>query len=115
LPPDGALAIARDASSFITPSGGRVDLARRAPLRLILGHLAERRHFEPGSVVSTEALFAVGWLGEKAGLAAIKNRVRVAISTLRDLGLRNAIETSPMGYRIAPSVLVCAVKPREQI
>lgn len=46
------------------------------------------------------ALFTAAWPGEKAIASAAAHRVRVAIATLRKMGLRGALVTTPDGYGI---------------
>lgn len=83
-----------DARSFRIGDQPPVDLTRRAALRHIVGALAAAR----GAPLSADALLAAGWPGEKVVGDAGGNRVRVAISTLRRLGLATVLFTSDAGY-----------------
>ena len=51
--------------------------------------------------MSVDEVFAHGWPGERVAIGA-QNRVYVALSTLRKLGLRRVIERSRSGYLIPP-------------
>lgn len=91
---------------FRAPRGARVGLERRRSLALLLFHLAERHARERGVAVATAALFAAAWPGEKAIASAAAHRVRVAIATLRKMGLRDVVVTTPDGYALAPELTV---------
>jgi tetratricopeptide (TPR) repeat protein len=82
----------------------RVELQSRAILQRLLAilteaHLKGRKH-------STEELIEQTWPGERMLRTAGRNRIRVAIRTLRELGLSTLILTTPTGYAIADHVLV---------
>lgn len=102
----GTLTLARDGSTFALDGSAEVDLSRRKPLRRLLVHIAEQH---PGAV-AWDALLGVGWPGEKMRADAGAHRVRVAISTLRKMGLSAALETDEDGYRIKRSFEVRLVE-----
>lgn len=101
-----ALALGPDASWFRVANEPRVDLSRRKPLRLILDRLAEASRGQPDAPDKThlawDDLLEAGWPGEKMRADAGAHRVRVAISTLRKMGLRDVLRTEEAGYRIDP-------------
>lgn len=99
LPADG-LEIASDASWFVVLGRPRVELSSRPTLARVLDALVTARLASPGAALSWEALLAAGWPGEKVLPSAAQNRVRVALSTLRTLGLRTALATEKGGHRI---------------
>lgn len=106
------LQIGPDARWFRAPGGkGPVDLSRRQSLRLVLAELATRREVEPGVGLSASALFEVGWPGERIDNGSANNRVRVAVATLRKLGLRGLLVGGRGGYRLSPSVALERVTP----
>jgi hypothetical protein len=105
LPQGAALVLGPDARWFVLPSGDRVELGRRRTLRRILLALANE-HSLGGKAVSADALLRAGWLGERVKAVAGNARVRVAISTLRSLGLCNLIVKTDDGYLLAPHVAV---------
>ncbi|MEZ4248292.1 MAG: hypothetical protein R3B99_08650 [Polyangiales bacterium] len=94
------LRVATDGASF-TLDGLHVDLRTRRALRLLLVALAQA-----DGPLAWDALLAAGWPGERVGAEAAMQRVRVAISTLRKLGLADALETVEGGYRISGEVVV---------
>ncbi len=88
-----------------------MDLTRRRGLRQILETLA-RRHVEArGEVVSLREVFDVGWPGQRIHASSEKTRVYWAISTLRKLGLDDAIQTAGEGYMLDPGIDVELVEP----
>ena len=91
-----------DARRFRVGDGDVVDLGRRSSLRLLLLALAELRSSEPGRSVGWASLLGAGWPGEKVIPSAGATRVRVAISTLRRLGLAGILVTREDGYLIDP-------------
>jgi len=94
----GALAVAGDGTWFRPPGGARVSLANRDNLSRLLRALLEAYHQEAGSALSTETLFTAGWPGERIRGPAAAGRVYVALTTLRNLGLRHFLRRAPGGY-----------------
>jgi predicted ATPase len=103
-PPDDALVVGEGGAWFRAPGGARVGLERRRSLALILDRLAALRTERPGATIGSAALFASAWPGEKALPTAAAHRVRVAVATLRKMGLRDAIVTQPDGYALSADV-----------
>lgn len=83
-----------------------IDLRRRAPLRRIFLALVERRLSAPGEGLTQDELVAAGWPGEYISHGAAGNRLHVALSTLRKLGLRAYLHSGDHGYFLAPGVTV---------
>ena len=102
-PPDDALAVGRGGAWFRLPHGARVGLERRVPLARILDRLAAERLERPGAALGWDALLEAAWPGERVIATAGAHRVRVAVSTLRKLGLREALRTSGDGYLLDPA------------
>jgi predicted ATPase len=92
------LAVGLEARWFAVGEGARVDLTRRGPIRLILRAMVERHLETPGTALRQEALLHAGWPGERVLADAGSKRVRVAVSTLRRLGLENLLVTRDDGY-----------------
>jgi hypothetical protein len=103
LPPPDALSVASDGKWFCAPGGEPQSLARRRPLADILAHLARARQSAPGSAVPWEALRDAAWPGERMQASAAAHRVRVALSTLRKLGLRDQLVSTTEGYLLDPA------------
>ena len=89
---------------FVTPAGERGSLGRRSSLRRVLACLAQRRQDCPGVAVAGDELLAVGWPGEIVLPKAGRNRVYVAIATLRKLGLGPLVLQRDEGYLLDPVV-----------
>jgi predicted ATPase len=102
-PDPRALLVSTGAVWFRAPGEERVDLSKRRPLRLLLDRLAQERLSRPGAALPWDALLEVGWPGEKMRADAGAHRVRVAISTLRKMGLKDLLATDERGYRLAES------------
>ena len=99
--PRAHVTVARDGRWFV--SGGRtVDLGRRGSLKRILAAITGA----DGASVSRDALLAEGWPGERVIPEAASKRLRVAIATLRSLGLREVIVTTEDGYGVHPAAEV---------
>jgi predicted ATPase len=96
-----ALLVSAGAVWFRAPGEERVDLSKRKPLRLLLDRLADERLARPGAALPWDALLEVGWPGEKMRADAGAHRVRVAISTLRKMGLKELLATDERGYRLS--------------
>lgn len=80
--------------------GARVDLGRRGALRRILVTLATHHATHRDRGIKQGDLAVAGWPGERVLVEAAATRVRVAIATLRQLGLRSLLLTRDDGYVI---------------
>ncbi len=92
------IVIASDGTSFSDEKGRLVELGDRPSLRRLLFALLEAHRQAPGQAVAHDALIEAGWQGERILPKAARNRLRVAIATLRKLGLQDAIRTRGSGY-----------------
>ncbi len=101
---EGELVVERDARWLSLPDGTRVGLASRHLARRLLLALVEQRLLEPGARVSHATLLEAGWPGERMRSDSARNRLYVAVSTLRKLGLEGILESEPEGYRLDPDV-----------
>lgn len=102
--PEDALVVGEEGAWFRAPSSARVGLERRRSLALLVHRLAVERLAKPGATLGAADLFAAAWPGEKALASAAAHRVRVAIATLRKMGLRDTLVTTPEGYSFSASV-----------
>jgi predicted ATPase len=103
-PPDDALLVGPAGRWFRAPRGERVPLEQRRQLALLLDRLIAERLARPGAALGWDALLEAGWPGERVIAAAGVHRVRVALSTLRKLGLKDVLVTTPEGYLLAAEV-----------
>lgn len=99
------LALRRDASEILLGTQ-LVDLRRYAILRRLLTALLEQREQRPGAPLSLASLVEAGWPGERIKAKAARNRVHVALATLRQMGLRPFLLRDNDGYRLAPSLSI---------
>lgn len=99
-----ALTLSPDGSWVRTSSGESFDL--NGPLRRLVLCLAQQRRASPGLSLSIDTLLEAGWPGERPIREAGLNRVYVALSKLRKLGLRTALQRADAGYRIDPRVRI---------
>jgi tetratricopeptide (TPR) repeat protein len=107
VPPDKepALETTRDGAWFRS-GGERTSLDRRKPLRRILALLVRERLEHPNVPVSLESIIEAAWPGERLIPHSANTRAYVAISTLRRLGLGEAIVRRGGGYLIPPSTAI---------
>ncbi|MFO0588252.1 MAG: AAA family ATPase [Polyangiaceae bacterium] len=105
-PSQGSLVLAADAAWFHAPGTDPVVLGKRKALRQILLCLADERLAHPGAAVDLEALLRAGWPGARMSHDSGRNRVHVAVSTLRRMGLRRVIVSVEHGWLIDPAILV---------
>lgn len=102
-----ALVVRLGMMGFRVPGAAEdVDLARRPTLRRLLAALAVHRRDAPGDALALDDLLAAGWPGETIGHEAAANRVHVALTTLRKLGLRDVLRSGPRGYSFDPTVAI---------
>ncbi len=105
LPLD-ALVVGEAGRWFRMPGEQVVSLERRRPLALLLDRLVASRLEDTLAALPWDVLQEAGWPGERIMAEAGAHRVRVAISTLRKLGLKDALETTPEGYRLSEALPV---------
>src|SRR5690606_17464181 len=105
LPKPHHVEVDPDGQWFVIDGAERVDIATRKHLSRLFRSLYRARRSARSDEVSVADLFAEGWPGERAVERAADNRVRVAISSLRGLGLAEAIETRSRGYGLSQSVV----------
>ncbi|MEO8699584.1 MAG: hypothetical protein ABI867_06045 [Kofleriaceae bacterium] len=91
---DTALVIAGDGAWFRIPNGREVNVGNRPVLRNLLVALA------CGDAVVVADLIAAGWPGEAIHPTAAANRLHVALTTLRNLGLRDVLVRQGDAYRL---------------
>jgi hypothetical protein len=98
--------VAHDGAWFRTLDADTVGCERRPVLRRLLVELSRQRIEHPGRPIPGAELFAAGWPDQRISVASAKNRLKVAISTLRKMGFGPAIVGDRSGYRIDPRVSV---------
>jgi DNA-binding NtrC family response regulator len=95
-----AVVVAGSGGWFEPRNGDRVQLAHRKNLARILAALLVQRQAQPGVALSVPELIEAGWPGEQMSDKSGANRVYVALTTLRRLGLRDVIERTKDGYLV---------------
>jgi predicted ATPase len=101
-----SLIVSADGNRFALPGRETIDLSRRGPLRRLLHALIERRIAEPGTSTDAQTLLARGWPDDRVQWEAGSTRVRVAIATLRRLGLEKTLLTRDSGYLLDPDTAI---------
>jgi tetratricopeptide (TPR) repeat protein len=104
-----SLVVARSGAFFRLGAEELVPLAQRLPLARLLIALARARLESPGLPIEGDRLVELAWPSERMLPAAKKNRLHVAVATLRKLGLRPVLESCAGGYRIDRDVTVVIV------
>lgn len=94
--------VQQDGAWFRVADGEPVDCRRRPVLRRLLAELAARRLREPGRPAPAAELFAAGWPDQRICTVSAKNRLKVAISTLRKMGFGAFLIGDREGYRLDP-------------
>lgn len=98
-----ALLIQRDGRAVRLPSGEVVDLDARDSLSRILAELVRLHEEMPRAALESDDLIRAGWPGTRMSRASGLNRLHVALSTLRKLGLRPYLQRDEDGYRLDPA------------
>ncbi len=83
----------------------RVDLRASPRLAAVLAALVEA-HGEGTECLAAETIAEKAWRGERIIPDAAKNRVYVAVSSLRKLGLRRVIARASVGYSLTGDFVV---------
>jgi predicted ATPase len=92
--------IADDGAWFSAPGKARVNLAHKPLLRALLAALLRHHLHRPDLPVSPEDLMRACWPKERVTVSVHKNRLHVAIATLRELGFRSHLVGDRTGYRL---------------
>ncbi len=100
----GAIVLSPEDHALTLPDGVAVDLRTRDILWRLVEAFASARLERPGAPLDVDTLIEAGWPGEKVLPGAAPNRVKVALSTLRKLGLRPWILRGEGGWFFDPSV-----------
>ena len=98
--PSSQFAAAADGSWFRPPAGARVSLRRRENLARLLRALVAAHREAPGRALAIAELFEAGWPGERIQAESAAGRVYVALTALRNLGLRDLLQRADGGYRL---------------
>jgi predicted ATPase len=102
--PRPRLTVASDGSWVQLGEGARIVLARRVVMRRLVQTLVAARVGTPGRALEAATLIAAAWPGERMRVAAATNRLYVAITRLRALGLRDVIQQNGEGYLLDPEI-----------
>lgn len=89
---------------FQAPGSLKIECLPHRAVTAILAELARRRLRDPGRAISRAQLVEAAWPGERILDSAARNRVNVALSTLRGLGLRTLLRTTRDGHMLDPEV-----------
>ena len=101
----GSLRVADEARALVLPDGTHVELASRLVLWRLVSALVALRERSPGEPLAIEAAIEAGWPGERMTGDSANNRLKVALSTLRKLGLRELlVRHESGGYLLDPNV-----------
>ncbi|MBX3247455.1 MAG: tetratricopeptide repeat protein [Myxococcales bacterium] len=101
------LTVDEGARRWVLPDGTDVDLSSRLVLWRLVTALLALREDSPGRPLSVDAAIDAGWPGERMTGESAQNRLKVALSTLRKLGLRELlVRHDSGGYLLDPSVPV---------
>ena len=91
--------------AFQAPGAPVVRIETREPLARIVAALVRRRVERPDAPVERDELVAAAWPDEaRISAESAKNRLKVAVSTLRKAGLEPVLVTRGGGYLLDPSV-----------
>src|SRR5262245_58767018 len=104
--PSTRLVVAIDGSWMRPPNAERVELTPKSLGQRLMRALAEQRLASPETPVSRDALIATLWPGEGLRRSVAENRLNVAISKLRNLGIRDALLTRGDGWLLSLDTIV---------
>jgi len=101
---DRGLCVASDRSWLRGPGAERSAVSSKKVLRRILAAFVERRLSAPSSPLTPDELVRRGWPDERVASGAAGNRLQVALTQLRKLGLERALIRRADGYLIDPEI-----------
>jgi tetratricopeptide (TPR) repeat protein len=91
---------------FAVDQGARASCAKRPTMRAILRALIEAHEQRPGTIVTRAQLLDAGWPHERMAERSAQRRIEVMISRMRELGLRDVLETDLGGYRLRADCVI---------
>lgn len=94
----------REGLWYCGPDGELQNLSNRKTLARVLAVLVEALEQSRGVPLGIDALLARAWPDERINKRAGANRVYVALTTLRKLGLRDLLVRTDDGYMLDPAV-----------
>lgn len=94
------------ARSFRRPPAPPISVEKRKPVRRLLQALLEARLARAGVFVDADALVRAAWPDERLAQRVAKNRLYVAIDTLKKLGLEGILDRDAMGWRLSPDAKI---------
>jgi tetratricopeptide (TPR) repeat protein len=101
----GSLRVVDEARALVLPDGAHVELGSRLVLWRLVTALVALRERAPGEPLAIDAAIEAGWPGERMTGDSANNRLKVALSTLRKLGLRELlVRHESGGYLLDPNV-----------
>ena len=100
------LRIGPDARWFALDQNERVSLDGSPTGRRLLQRLLKAHHETPGQGIGFEVLREAAWPGDKCKPDSAANRLYVALTRLRDRGLRGIVVRREDGWLLAPEVEV---------
>lgn len=108
LPTEGAgeFTVGVDAEWFVAPPFAKQDLSRKRVLKRLLWALVEAHREDPKRLVAHEQLVKAIWGTRPPEEAVARNRLYVAVATLRRLTNDRFILTQRTGYQLDPSLRV---------
>jgi hypothetical protein len=92
--------VARDGAWVDVGARGPVRLAHRPLLQRLLRALVAQHLRRPGVALAPDALLRAGWPNERALTHAGRNRLHVALATMRKMGLGVHLVRSDDGYHL---------------
>src|SRR6185436_8902392 len=101
-----SLRLAPGARWVCAPGGSCHDLRERQAVRRLLQKLVDHQREAPGRGLSLPELREAGWPGERMLPDAASNRVYVAMTQLRKLGLKGWLKRNEEGYFLDPALPV---------
>ena len=98
---------------FRVDQSSTASTGRRQAVRRLLLTLATRHLSSPGEPVARDELISAIWPGERMLAQSAKNRLHVALSQLRKLGMREHILTKEDGYLLDPRIDLSLARQEE--
>lgn len=104
---ESTVAVARD-GSFLRLGDEEVSFSRKPVARQLLAVLVEA--LEARATVDLDTLLAAAWPGDRGRPESARNRLYVALTALRKLGLRDVLQRNEQGWYLDPTVEIVPVE-----
>jgi predicted ATPase len=104
--PVGSILTVGPSFLWVAVNGTKIELEKRRAVRQILAALIHQHEASPGRPLSRADVQKAGWPSDALSRGVLGNRLNVALTTMRKLGLDSVLESRPAGLALRAGVRI---------